>query len=167
MAAEAYFVRHGSYNLSGDLNTVGLEQAGAAKDYLLQEGIGRSALLLSSDIPRALQTAEVLHEAIGEQIITSDKLGMGSFSLNIVDLADVLAEVAGTADFNIDDADGLVVVTHAPLVAAVKGPKISEDDIAYGEIVKYRIDSLPFSPVPASEKPAGLVRQVLEWAKQL
>lgn len=157
----AYFVRHGDYSWQ-ELNDAGHEQAMAARDTLVQAGVGRSALLLSSDITRAVQTAEILHESIGERVIVSHQIALASFMPEkIDDLEGMLAEIVKSEGYKIKEPRDVVVVAHSPLVAAVKGPNVSEDDIGFGEIVKYTKGSWQYVQHSSrDDKSVGLIRSL-------
>lgn len=136
-----FFVRHGRYRLE-ELTEEGRNQSVEARETLLGNGVGRSALLLSSNAPRAVQTADILHEAIGERVIQSELIALAGFAPDAIeDLDSLLTEALESEGQSLEDHYGLVVVTHAPLVAAVKGPRVREEHIKYGEVVPYTIGS--------------------------
>lgn len=141
MTTEVFFVRHGHYVSEfmpdgGGLTHRGREQAAGARQELLSMGLGRNAFLLSSNIQRAVETADILHAGpIGERVVASSAIAVASFAPRPSTMSSTLTETAQAAGYNIREADGVVVVAHAPLVAAMKGIEVNEDDIGYGEVV--------------------------------
>ena len=138
-AGEFYLVRHGNYDRrSGSLNAEGRQiDAPSARDQLLLRGLGANTILLSSDAPRAVETAEIIGHGLGSEPVLSNMInraGNGAWSVRDLDaLVDLALQEAGiTDDVNRD----LVVVTHAPMLAIARG--VESDAIDFGEVLAYQ-----------------------------
>lgn len=136
MAGEIYLVKHGAIDVYDPTLTIaGQEQAKTARDELVERGLGGRAILLSSTANRALQTAEIIAEGLGVEVKQSP--GLEKFGNNpiILDSLDELIE-AELAKCGLEvDEQGVVAVTHAPLIAMAK--KVKTSSIEYGEVFQY------------------------------
>jgi broad specificity phosphatase PhoE len=115
------------------------EDAANAKARLLSREVGNGALLLSSNYPRALQTAEVIAKGIGSEVIPSKRLAEGgNYPKGIESLDDFLLKALEEA--GVEQAGrALVVVTHAPMltIALQRYEDDAIDSIGYGMVVDY------------------------------
>lgn len=138
---EFYLVRHGDYDLdsrNGSLNSKGREiHAPAARDELIARGLGSSAILLSSDAQRAIETAHIIGEGLGIDPILSNTINVaGNRAAGVRDLDKVVATALQEAGVEIDEAlHDLIVVTHAPMLAIAKG--IENSQVKHGEVFTY------------------------------
>lgn len=132
-----YLVRHGDYDKYGDLSVRGREvDAVAARDRLILAGLGGGAVLLSSDAPRAIQTARVIGAGLGVEPKPSRTINtQGNHAWNVRDLDVVVEEALREVGVDVDPDDNLVVVTHAPMVAIAQRVLMSEVD--YGAVFHY------------------------------
>jgi phosphohistidine phosphatase SixA len=148
-ANEFYLVRHGSY----DRHTRRLDEAGrifhapSARDNLLARGLGASTILLSSDAPRAAETAEIIGEGIGIEPVLCDIINeAGNNPWVIKDLDFLINNALDEMDVTYDGTQELVVVTHAPMLAIARG--VESQDISFGEVFAYQRGSWanPYAP---------------------
>lgn len=133
-----YLVRHGNYGMEGGLNTMGREvHAPAAREELLARGLGANTVLLSSDARRAAETAEIISEGLGTEVVLSNLINTaGNRAWNVRDLDAVVEQALHEAGVSIDAAtQDLVVVTHAPMLAVARG--VESDQVRYGEVLTY------------------------------
>jgi len=136
---EFYLVRHGKYGDDWNLDATGREiHAPSARDQLLARGLGSGAVLLSSDAPRAAQTAEIIGRGLGVQPVLSRLINeAGNEAWGVQDLDEVVEGALRAADITLDESSQeLVVVTHAPMVAIAKGVPMKE--ITFGEVFAYQ-----------------------------
>lgn len=138
MAGQIFVVRHGRY----DRGTTRLteqgrtEDAPRARDDLVRRGLGMGAVVLSSSELRAVETAEVIAEGFGTEVIQSKKIAMGGVHPSMIsDLDEMLATVMHEAGVEVDTDGKLVVVAHAPLVAAVA--RTDEMQVDFGQVAEY------------------------------
>lgn len=135
-----YLVRHGDYGFDYNLNEQGREHdAPAASDRLRLRGVGVRAVLLSSDAPRAAQTAEIIGRGLGIDPVYLSRIirQRGNDAWGIENLDEVIEKALGEVGVEVDEAeDDLVVVTHAPMIAVARHVLPSEVD--YGEVYEYR-----------------------------
>lgn len=130
-----YLVRHGSYTGPPQrLTEKGKEQSRLAGKHLSSAGIKIGATLLSSDAPRALQTAAIIASIIGTEVVPSKRINIIGNDPYGVEYLDEMLEAA-LAEAGRDTSGGnLVVVTHEPLLAIV-APRVA---IANGKVVEYQ-----------------------------
>lgn len=140
---ELYLVRHGEYGRDHNLNAMGREvHAPSARDNLVNlRGLGSNAVLLSSDAPRAAQTAEIIGEGLGVKPVMSALVNeAGNSAWLVSDLDAVIEEALDLAGVEInEESQDLVVVTHAPMLAVARG--VDSRDIRYGEVLAYARNS--------------------------
>jgi phosphohistidine phosphatase SixA len=134
-------VRHGQYEDStGTLNEEGQAQAKEAARKLVEFGLG-SIAVLSSDVPRALQTGEIIAAELSSPIFSSRRMNIGgNRPEGIEDLDDWLKKALDEAGADIEPNTGLVVVTHGPLIkVALHGTTRSSEseEVEYGQVVPY------------------------------
>lgn len=135
-----YLVRHGAYMHPEKLTPTGLAQAEQAGDELLALGIGASALVLSSDAPRALQTAERIAAKLGvEKVFGTQFLGVAGLKPECAPTIEAVIEAALHENGLTPPADGqgLVAVTHQPLLSAVTGDQTYRN----GQVTAYEVGS--------------------------
>lgn len=118
--AGIYLVRHGTAE-QGILTAEGRRQAESAMDDLLRKGLGATALILSSNAPKALRTAEVIAAGLGvAEVMPSPNIKKAGNDPEVVASLDwvLAAELAlhGVEDTTSD----LVVVTHMPLISQAR-----------------------------------------------
>lgn len=136
---EFYLVRHGNYDHeSGCLNAEGRSiHAPSARDRLLARGLGANTILLSSDAPRAAETAEIIGYGIGAKPILSSVINeAGNDAWSVSDLDAVVDRALLEVDIADDATQDLVVVTHAPMLAIARG--VESYDIDFGEVLAYQ-----------------------------
>lgn len=133
-----YLVRHGKHN-QGKLTSEGVREAEAARDELIRLGLGTSAILLSSNKTRALQTAEVIGAGLDTPVHSSLRINVAGNTAEVVEnLDDFLTETLRQLHITRANEQPLVVVTHAPLIAIAKGLTLDDTDkISNGEVVGY------------------------------
>jgi len=140
-------VRHGRYDrkkgspTEGKLVDAGREQAARARDALLEAGLGAGAIVLSSNAERARETADIIGQGLGARaVVYSRRIELGGEHTNgIRDLdAFLKRSLEESAVMPYDVTEGLVVVSHAPLLIAAKALTEAPDlNVDYGEIVSY------------------------------
>lgn len=133
-----YLVRHGSYDATGSLDAAGREiHAPRARNELINRGLGTSAVLLSSDQPRAVETAQIIGTGLGIELALSNIINRtGNRPWYLRDLDAVIEEALNEAGVAIDGgSQELIVVTHAPMLAIARG--VESKDIRYGEVLEY------------------------------
>lgn len=118
--AGIYLVRHGRAGES-ELTNDGRREAESARDALRDKGLGRSALVLSSSALRAYKTAEVIAEGLGvDTVLSAPSLDRGGNKPEVIGSLDRVLE-ACLGGFGIEEVtDGLVVVTHMPLISLAR-----------------------------------------------
>ena len=137
--APIYLVRHGKDGYDGNLTPEGIEQSEYARDTLLEVGLGTKALLLSSNAPRALQTAGIIGLGLDTLVHPSQRINTAGSKARIVQNLDTyLEETLRRLGLTMSDGQSLVVVTHAPLIAVAKGLDIFDSgQVMNGEVVEY------------------------------
>lgn len=143
LQSPVYLVRHGKQERVGGeerLSDKGRhEDAPNARARLLSRGVGHDALLLSSDYPRAIQTAQIIGEGIGAQVVPSKRIGeSANRAKGIRSLDDFLSKALAEAGLEQRES-GLVVVTHAPMLAIAlrRYEEDAVESIGYGQVVDY------------------------------
>lgn len=129
-------VRHGRYLDTGGLNAAGKEQARRAADKVARL-TGSAALILSSTLPRAAETADSIQQKIHAQVIGSRLISIGgNYPEAIRDLNDFLVRAAALEKVELPPDRDVVVVTHGPLIAMALGYDVDDVDqrIDYGGV---------------------------------
>jgi len=138
-----FMIRHGQPGRETPLSEHGeLQAQGAAEELVRVHGVegGESTTVLSSNVPRALRTAEIIGEEIGSLVLPSVAIARIGFSSSLVGSLD--EHLSGALDEAEHDADGLndlVVVAHEPIVASVAS-LATEDEmhfVGHCEIFEY------------------------------
>lgn len=134
---EIYLVRHGDYYGQG-LSPLGREQAEVAAGTLkgLLNGSG-DVTLISSDRQRAVETADIIASKLDLEVVTSRTIGDAGNEPLVMrgEFTDFLGRCLENAGVNHDPVNPLVVVTHAPMVAAAMG--VSWRQVANGQVELY------------------------------
>lgn len=136
-SSEIYLVRHGDYHGQG-LSPLGKEQAAMAADTLQRLLKGRGDVtLISSDRQRAVETADIIANKLNLDTVTSRRIGDAGNEPLVMrgEFNDFLGRCLDEAGVNHDPVNPLVVVTHAPMVAAAMG--VSWRQIANGQVELY------------------------------
>ena len=125
MAELAFLLRHGDYesNYQGEsLTSLGREQSEQARDDLIARELGGKAYVLSSDARRAMETAEIIGEGLGVDVIASPQIRRGSSHRCVVDHLGSFLAGSLRLDGGIEPEPDrpFVAVVHAPLIAALK-----------------------------------------------
>ncbi|HIA92059.1 TPA: hypothetical protein EYO12_03005 [Candidatus Saccharibacteria bacterium] len=132
-----FVMRHGKYEHDPErLTPEGKRQAEVAAD-TIKTKLGRGIILIASSAPRATETGEIVAEKLNldaEHFMRNKKLnaygnhpeGCGSFE-------DMLSTILEEAEVELDmdsmttrEADDVLLVAHAPLVAATMGYHFEE-----------------------------------------
>ncbi len=133
-----FLVRHGK---AGEENLIpeGIEQSESARDVLIELGLGSSAILLCSDLPRAVQTATIIGEGLKLPVHPSKRLNIAGNEPEVVnDLDDFLNTTLEYLGLSRADDQPLIVVSHAPLLALAKGLTVYDTNkVKNGEVVRY------------------------------
>lgn len=115
---QTLMVRHGRYR-SGrteELIEDGVGDSEHARDKLIQRGIGRGAVLLSSTAPRALQTAAIIGEGLSLQVKSSKRIEIiGNYPEGVSSLDEMLEAALSESEAS-TSGEALIVVTHQPLI---------------------------------------------------
>jgi phosphohistidine phosphatase SixA len=125
MTEVAYLLRHGDYerDYRGErLTQLGREQSQQARDDLVARKLGGRAYLLSSDAPRALETAAIIGEGLRVDVLPSPRVRRaGEFASKVIGSLGKFLSESLTIDAGIDAEPNtsFVVVTHAPLIAQI------------------------------------------------
>ncbi|HEU4913954.1 MAG TPA: phosphoglycerate mutase family protein [Candidatus Saccharimonadales bacterium] len=141
-----FLVRHGAYERLGwsrrdeYLTETGIAQVRQAAALLLSKEVTGDWQLLSSQAPRAVESANIIGNALNVQPVVSDRVWRAGDSPsmitgNLVDFAaDALREKGAEYDFN----RPLAIVSHLPLLACAAGdPRMS---IENGAVLEYDPD---------------------------
>lgn len=137
---EIYLVRHGNYDFTSKrLNAEGIKDSERAAEELMALGLGSTAVILSSDAPRAIGTAEIISQAFGEaKIVTSHRVNLDGNRPDVVENLDSWLEKSLEEEGVSISEQALVVVAHEPLIrVAVHGTCEGSQRIANGQIVQY------------------------------
>jgi|GEM_PF-1720972 len=143
LAVETFLVRHGSYDRpAGELNEQGMQDAAQAAEDLQAAGLGAFALILSSDAPRTMGTAHIIADCLSlGPVVPSKRMNVGGNAgpTAIDDLDRWILTALDEAGVTLEGREGLVVVTHEPLIAAAQRSMDSDSrgDIGYGEVLRY------------------------------
>ncbi len=142
---EIYLVRHGE-DIGSELTEQGREQSLLAANQLetlLTDT--SSATLLTSDRSRAGQTARIIGRKLGLDLIVSRRLGEAGNSPYLVQekLSTFFDTCLQEAGVTYDPLNPLIVVTHAPMLAAAAG--LSAHKIRNGQVIKY--DGSTWDPI--------------------
>jgi phosphohistidine phosphatase SixA len=139
MIGEVQLVRHGDYDFDGPnrghLTVKGREQAELAKDMLLAKQLGERVIILSSDAVRARETSDVIAAGLKAILVHSPRIRRGGENPFAVGHLETFLKDSLQADSEseVDPTDSsFVVVTHAPLIAAVTSQP--NPDINYGGV---------------------------------
>jgi phosphohistidine phosphatase SixA len=143
MAETAFLVRHGSYK-SGPLEALtdaGREQSIFARNNLVARQLGGKVYLLSSDAPRALETASFIGAGLDTEVLASKRIRIAGERRNVVDnLGNFLVRsLRIDASIVADPEFSFVVVTHAPFIATFTA-KSEASDVDYGGVYEVPID---------------------------
>lgn len=136
-------VRHGHDNHeTGELSGAGIDHAKNALLRLKSKNIGRHALILTSRATRARQTAGLLSVWLSCGLMTgsTEFTRYGSLPAGLESLDSLLGAELAAHNIDTKEIEGLVVVTHAPLIAAAQGfgPSMNYDIAApYGSVTEY------------------------------
>lgn len=117
------------------------DDAPRALEELLAKGIGSHAIVLSSSVTHALHTAEIIAGAFHADVISSDLIKEGGKKPNRVrNFDEFVRRALRLANVKIHNDSELVVVTHAPMVAAALGMHDIDaaNHIGYGQVVEYK-----------------------------
>ncbi len=139
MEAVHYFIRHGQ-EAGNRLTGLGKEQSKQVVNKLLSSGIGNTAIVLSSDETRALETAEIIAGGLGAAVHESRRLAIaGQLPAAVKDLDVFLKDTLEQSGLKaLGHEQKLVVVAHAPLLAVIKGLQLNDaSNIENGEIIEY------------------------------
>lgn len=136
-----HLVRHGAYERRPErLSEIGKEQVAEARDLLVDKGLGGRALILSSDLPRAIETAEIIAAGLEAPVIPSRRIGEGgNHPRGIKSLDDFIDKALGEAGETLPNDTDLVLVTHAPMLAAIMNVDVKF--VAMGEVIEYTVGS--------------------------
>lgn len=143
---EILLVRHGHDDReTRDLTSAGRQHAERAAGELISRGLGANALLLAAGSARAQQTALIITNRLGVQMITGSATfnRAGSYPGNVESLDALLESEIAAAGMHPDDLhSGLIVVTSSPLIAAAIGiydpGRESYDRITHGSVTPYQ-----------------------------
>jgi len=132
---QTLMVRHGSYysGRAEALTEDGERESVRARDELIQRGIGRGAVLLSSTAPRALQTAAIIGEGLSLQVKSSKRIEIiGNYPEGVSSLDEMLEAALSESETD-TGGEALIVVTHQPLINIAA----NRHNVGYGEIWLY------------------------------
>jgi broad specificity phosphatase PhoE len=141
---DTYLVRHGHYDHNSDeIDERGAEESKyAAGELSTDYYIGQSALVLSSDAPRALGTARIIAAELDDApVIPSLRMNLGGNEPEAIrDLDEWILKSLQEAGASLEDKSSLIVVTHEPLirVAVYGSDRRSNWAISHGEVNVYR-----------------------------
>lgn len=134
---ETLFVRHGEYNRKPEVLTPrGKLQAEEAAAVIVARELGPRAVLLSSDAPRALETAGIIGRVSDTSVVASKRiniLGNDPDGLKSTEDWEAMLHQALVESGAETEGDGLIIVAHQPLLEVVTGDKY----VANGEVVSY------------------------------
>lgn len=141
-----YFVRHAEDGRDGHLTERGIAQAEAARDYLLTEGLGAAAILLSSDAVRAQDTAKIIGDGLGVEVKVVERLSDISnhperkkldYSNSYLEDFEVFIAGLEKEFLETQEAGPLVMVTHSPLLSRMLINVRDYSDPENGRVVKW------------------------------
>lgn len=119
---QSLFLRHGDYDsFTGGLTELGEARARAAGKILrTQWELGSGAIVLASSAVRARETAAIVSDELeAEKVYVSDSLNRGGNQVRAIKNLDAfMSDVLQQAGVEFAD-DGLVVVTHGPMMTLV------------------------------------------------
>src|SRR5262245_52218623 len=142
LTVPTFLVRHGQYDRStGLLTDEGRIDMERAYKSLVRHAVGERALILCSNAPRAIQSADELakHLSTVEPLQDGELQQHGNFPIRLASLDGLLEQIVERGGIDLGNHDSLVVVTHAPLVslATTHNLRAKPDDVPYGAVYPY------------------------------
>lgn len=111
---------------TGKLNSSGVNEILRAHNRLVRLGLDAGALIMSSTATWADESAYLLNMRIpGSRQITHADLEEQGLDPTVEDFDGMLERIANERETEINYYNGLVVVTHEPLIKAAIGPSIT------------------------------------------
>ena len=145
LSRDTLLVRHGQYDqATGELNAKGIRDSELAAEDVIYEGLGASALILSSDEARTLGTAKIIADELSsiKPVIPSPRIREGGNSPYAVEDLDQWIETAlDEAGASLEGTHGLIVVTHEPLIGIAKQAIHGSKHVPYGFVMQYVLGS--------------------------
>lgn len=146
LTVPTFLVRHGRYDRQTDELTPDGQQdmlRGHAK--LVEHSLGSGALILTSSATRAVQSAGLLYRNIPDsEMFMDDRLAThGNHPYQLDSLDELLHRIAQERGVEPDTYNGLVVVTHAPLIHQAVNHSLrgANEAIVHGEPYLYELGS--------------------------
>jgi phosphohistidine phosphatase SixA len=129
-----HLVRHGHYDGNPEqITEKGISQSEEAAQVLASRELGSVAILLSSDAPRALQTAKIISERLSIEVMPSRRLNIvGNNSDGVASLG-VVIEAALAENDSPAYGESLIIVAHEPLIRCTN----LGAPVANGQVVTY------------------------------
>lgn len=147
---DVFLTKHGDYDVvSGNLTSSGKEQAAKVAGQLSLKsigGVGLRAVVLSSPVERAVQTAHIVADALGSPMVQDEQLAeYGQYPRKIrrtQNLDFLLEEIYTSQNLESLDPRALVLVTHHALIASLLGFPANEiryegQELKHGMVFKY------------------------------
>jgi broad specificity phosphatase PhoE len=157
-----FLIRHG---LSGGedvpLSDRGILQAEQARNVLLAQSIGSSAIILSSPLPRAAETARIIGNGLGAEVELVEELSdLHSAHKEAPDVNEFVRDLIASRirAKDIKDERPVVVVGHAPLIGALT----QNSQIANGQVISHSLREATPTAEDVPEEPKkrpGLFRR--------
>lgn len=143
-------VRHGRYDReTGLLTPQGRGDILRASNRLTELALGERMLIMSSDAPRAEESARLLALNLpAAQVVIDATLNKQGNRPSVEDFEGMLEGIAAEHDVVLDDHAQLIVVTHAPLInlAINHSLRRADENVQFGQ---------PYPYVPGSWVSAG------------
>ncbi len=139
MTGTIQLTRHGKYEDQPEaLTQEGRLQSMEAVTELSRRGLGASAIILTSNAPRAIETATIIANGLrASRLIESRLIRDAGETISMVRSFDGVLEAAlGIHDLDPATIGDLVVVTHMPLISLVNHGDPHEIT-EHGEVVEY------------------------------
>jgi phosphohistidine phosphatase SixA len=125
-----FVARHGRINVARELADEGREDAHRIAARLKEAGEFVGGIILSSTVPRALDTAHIVRTDLGlPRLFKSDYISLvGNRPQPVEDLRAFAGNVLTACGADHDEAD-VLLVAHKPLVEAAAGPDLEDGGI--------------------------------------
>lgn len=122
---------------------MGQEQARKAGQTLVEKGVGRAAMILTTPLKRTVETATIINEEVGRGIVAPEQfIGLSFHPYKIRNLDETLDFLMQAAGCTQEPDHDLIAVTHEPLIARAAcsiedGLLVRGGSVDFGQVYEY------------------------------